>query len=335
MDIFVFLKMLGLKELSEVSTQGHEALIPLATCMALFIALGIAFMEFNVFNRWEKFSTGKFILFKYASIVILITTGCVFIFILFVLLIERQSFTTAIHSIPDFIKTDIFLSILLFQMLFSIVLNMAKTIYDYLGPQAIAWALLGKYNQPEEEDLTFLFIDLKASTSIAERMGHIQYSRFIESSFHLLTESIYQHNATLYQFVGDEVVLLWPTRVAQKTLAPVDLYFNFIAKIEKEHQYFIESFGEIPQFKGAIHAGHVTVTQIRTIKKDIVYHGDVLNTCARILEQCSLKKKDLLVSSTIVEWIQSHARFNASFVMQLALRGKKSETVLHEISTVQ
>lgn len=335
MDIFVFLKMLGLKELSEVSTQGHEALIPLATCMALFIALGIVFMEFTIFSRWEKFSTGRFILFKYSSIVVLITAGCILIFILFILLIERQPFSTAIHSIPDFIRTDIFLSVLLYQMLFSIILNMVKTIYEYLGPQAIMWALLGKYNQPAEEDLTFLFIDLKASTSIAERMGHLQYSRFIESSFQLLTESIYHYKATIYQFVGDEAVLLWPTRIAQKTLAPVELYFNFIAKIEQEHQYFIESFGETPQFKAAIHAGVVTVTQIRTVKKDIVYHGDVLNTCARILEQCSLQKKSLLASSSVVDWIQSHKRFSASFVMQLILRGKKSETALHEICAVQ
>jgi adenylate cyclase len=46
-------------------------------------------------------------------------------------------------------------------------------------------------SKPAEEDLTFLFIDLRSSTSIAERMGHIQYSRFIESCFEVLTDIIY------------------------------------------------------------------------------------------------------------------------------------------------
>ena len=255
MNIFVLLKMLGLKELNEFNLQTQQALLPLSSCMALLVALGIACMEVYIFNRWQNYPFGRFILYKYIIIVLLIITGCVLVFILFALLLENKSFPSALQSIPEFLQTEIFLSVFLYLILFSILLNMIKTIYDYLGPQAIIGALLGKYSQPVEEDLTFLFIDLQASTRIAEQLGHIQYSRFIESSFQLLTESIHQHNATLYQFVGDEAVLFWPARAAKETLAPLKLYFDFISKIDQQSSHFIRSFGEVQNFKADIHNG--------------------------------------------------------------------------------
>jgi len=332
MNVFVYLKMLGLRELSEVSSQGQEALLPLSTCMGLLIALGIAFMEFHIFNQWRSYSFLKFVLCKYSMVIVLITVGCTFVFIVFALFVEQQSLSVALHSIPDFLSTEIFLSVLLYLVIFSVVISMVKTIYDYLGPQAIAGALLGKYNQPAEEDLTFLFIDLQSSTRIAENLGHIQYSRFIERCFHLLTESIYRYNATIYQFVGDEAVLLWPASTAQKTLAPIELYFDFVNRIEQEREHFTNAFGEIPQFKAAVHTGIVTVTEIHTVKREIVYHGDVLNTCARMLEQCNAFKKNLIVSSSIARWLLDNDRFSSGVITQLMLRGKVGQTTLHEIT---
>ncbi|WP_160143765.1 adenylate/guanylate cyclase domain-containing protein [Chryseolinea soli] len=331
-DVFVCLKLLGIQELTEVNEQGRGALIPLATCMGLIIALGIAWLELKVFIRWKSLSFGKFAFCKYGLIILLATAGCILVFIMYLLILEKRSMPEAFSAVPEFLTSGIFLSILFFVILFSIVLNMIITIYEYLGPHAIVGALLGRYNQPMEEDLTFLFVDLKSSTSIAERMGHSQYSRFIQDSFQLLTDSIYQYNATIYQFVGDSAVLLWSTKAARKTLAPLELYFDFTCNIAHNSKYFIDEFGETPLFKAAIHTGLVTVTEIQTVKKDIVYHGDVLNTCARILEQCSLRKKDLIVSSPIAQWTMTSDRFNTSFIEQLPLRGKTSETAIYSVN---
>ena len=330
-DAFVCLKMLGLRELNEVSSQGREALLPLATCMGFMIALAIAWTELKVFTRWRSYSFSKFVFFKYSIIVLQVTVVCIAVFITYLLTVEKYPALKAFQEVPQFLTTGIFLSIFLFVILFSVVLNMVKIIYEYLGPQAIVGALLGKYNQPTEEDLTFLFIDLKSSTAIAERMGHSQYSRFIEDGFQLLTESIYQYDATVYQFVGDSVVLLWPTKMACETLAPLELYFDFVRKVERRSPYFTREFGETPFFKAAVHTGLVTVTEMRTVKKDIVYHGDVLNTCARILEQCSQLSKDLLVSSVIASWLSTSHKFRTSFIVQLPLRGKATETAIYEV----
>ena len=191
--------------------------------------------------------------------------------------------------------------------------------------------LFGKYHQPLEEDRTFVFIDLEYSTALAEKLGHVRYSLFIDRCFQVLTECIYEYRASLYQFVGDEAVLSWKTVDAQKTLAPVRLYYAFADKLEAEREHFMSQFGEVPRFKAAVHAGRVSVTKIRSTKMDIVYHGDVLNTCARIVGECSRLKKDLLVSSTVAQWVQNNAAYSVTLLDNLLLRGKESETAVYGV----
>ncbi|MBD0298265.1 MAG: adenylate/guanylate cyclase domain-containing protein [Flavisolibacter sp.] len=206
---------------------------------------------------------------------------------------------------------------------------MLKTLSEHLGPQALLGALFGRYHQPSEEDRTFIFIDLESSTALAEKLGHVQYSLFIDRCFQVLTGCIYEFRASLYQFVGDEAVLSWKTTTAKKTLAPVRLYYAFAGKLKPERENFIKQFGEAPHFKAAIHAGLVSVTKIRSTKMDIVYHGDVLNTCARIVGECSRLKKDLLISSTVAQWVQSDAEYSVALLDSLLLQGKEAETTIY------
>jgi len=45
-----------------------------------------------------------------------------------------------------------------------------------IGPNVLMNLLLGKYHNPSEEDRIFMFLDMKSSTTIAEKIGHILYS---------------------------------------------------------------------------------------------------------------------------------------------------------------
>ena len=47
---------------------------------------------------------------------------------------------------------------------------------DKFGQGILVNFLVGKYHQPKVENRIFLFMDLKDSTSIAEKLGHIGYS---------------------------------------------------------------------------------------------------------------------------------------------------------------
>ena len=56
-------------------------------------------------------------------------------------------------------------------------------------------------------------------------------------------------------------------------------------------------YGTMPQLVAGVNAGLVTVAEIGDIKPNITYLSDVLNTAARIQDQCERFDKPLLISS--------------------------------------
>lgn len=48
---------------------------------------------------------------------------------------------------------------------------------EKFGPGVPLGFLRGQYHRPKEEDRIFMFLDLKSSTTLAEQLGHLKYSR--------------------------------------------------------------------------------------------------------------------------------------------------------------
>ena len=55
-----------------------------------------------------------------------------------------------------------------------------------------------------------MFIDLKDSTPIAEKLGHKDYFRFIRDFIYFISIALIEYNGRIYQYVGDEIVVSWP-----------------------------------------------------------------------------------------------------------------------------
>ena len=52
-----------------------------------------------------------------------------------------------------------------------------------------------------------MFIDLKDSTPIAEKLGTVEYFRFIRQFIEIVSTALLEYNGRIYQYVGDEVVV--------------------------------------------------------------------------------------------------------------------------------
>lgn len=52
-----------------------------------------------------------------------------------------------------------------------------------------------------------MFIDLKDSTPIAEKLGHQNYFLFIREFIYNLSLALIEHNGIIYQYVGDEILV--------------------------------------------------------------------------------------------------------------------------------
>ena len=62
---------------------------------------------------------------------------------------------------------------------------------------------------PVADNRIFMFMDLIDSTSYAEKLGYIKYSKFIIDVYKELDEYVLETKGHIYQYVGDEVVIVW------------------------------------------------------------------------------------------------------------------------------
>jgi adenylate cyclase len=185
--------------------------------------------------------------------------------------------------------------------------------------------VIGKYHLPEEVEKIFLFIDLKSSTETAEKLGNLKYSSFLIDYFHDMTGAILMSKAEIYQYIGDEIILTWSFANGMKHSRCINCFFDIKNYIELNKDKYLKKYGVYPQFKAALHAGRVSVTWIGSIKKEIVYHGDVLNTTARMQEQCNKHNQSFLLSEHMLQNIVLPEYLRSEFVGELQLKGKQNK----------
>ena len=70
---------------------------------------------------------------------------------------------------------------------------------------------------------------------------------------------------------------------------------------------------------------------VGTIKKEIAYHGDVINTAARIQGECNAYNETLLISQTLLDKLKLH-KYKLESIGDIALKGKESEVKLVSIN---
>ena len=80
---------------------------------------------------------------------------------------------------------------------------------DKYGPGVFIAFIRGKYFKPNRVQRTFMFLDLKDSTTIAEKLGEYEYFNFLKDVFKDVTKPITSAKGTIYQYVGDEIVVTW------------------------------------------------------------------------------------------------------------------------------
>ena len=194
--------------------------------------------------------------------------------------------------------------------------------------------ITGKYHKPEEINKIFLFIDLKSSTTIAEKLGNTKYSSFLIDYFHDMTGAILMSRAEIYQYIGDEIILTWSFTNGVKDSRCINCFFDIKNAIEMNKEKYLKKYGLSPQFKAGMHAGNVSVTWIGSIKKEIVYHGDVLNTTARIQDQCNKYEQCFLISEYMLNNVRLPEYLKSKFIDELQLKGKQEKIKIFGLNSI-
>ena len=202
------------------------------------------------------------------------------------------------------------------------------------GSGILRGLLLGKYYKPGNEERVFMFLDLKGSTAMAEQIGDEKYFAMLRYFYLVANDAIINTHGEIYQYVGDEIVICWKKSEGIHQANCLRCFTAVQDAVGSRSSYFMEKFGVVPAFKAGIHAGVVTTGEIGSIKKDIVYSGDVLNTTARIVALCNSYKQDLLISDLIYNEIKDTSEYQFQFIDNVILRGKKTAMGLWSVKRV-
>jgi adenylate cyclase len=203
---------------------------------------------------------------------------------------------------------------------------------DNIGQGVLLNFFTGKYHHSKEEDLIFMFIDMKSSTTIAEKLGHVQYFKMLKEYYADLSLPIVQYGGEIYQYVGDEIVISWRKKKDKFNTNSLECFFAMKESLSNQSLKYESKFDVVPTFKAGIHLGNVTTGEIGVIKKEIIFSGDVLNTTARIQGLCNSYNVDLLVSEKLINALNLSAYFQIQALGETELRGRNEKINLYTAS---
>ena len=335
-NFFVFLKLGGIQDLgidfSSLSEGFHWSN---ATIAGLMIGISLSVMEFKVLPLLPaRLPCYLVVLARITLFSLSIVLSAALVHTLADLLYYGDSFAQSLSKTRQFIFSTFFLTLFIYLMLLGMSLNFLRAVGNRFGHGILINYLLGKYKEPVEENRIFMFIDLNGSTKIAEKLGHTKYSRFLNKCFIDLSSLLPKYDAEIYQYVGDEAVVTWNMNRLKDHTKPAFLFFAFERLLQRNEKDYLGKFGVPPTFKASINAGPVIVTELGIRRKELAYHGDVLNTASRVLELCNKLKKRLLTTSTLFDAFKKDQSLSINFVSDLVLRGKNDKTAVYGVEMV-
>jgi adenylate cyclase len=228
--------------------------------------------------------------------------------------------------------------LLLYYFFMTLIINFINQVNKKYGPGVVLPLLFGKYRKPQEEKRIFLFMDLKSSTTIAEKLGHLKYSSFIRDCFFDINAMLFRFQAQVYQYAGDEIIVTWPESEGLKDRNCIRFYFACKQQFLNRQEYYISNYGLLPEFKAGVHSGMVTAVEIGEIKRDIAYHGDTLNIASRIQGVCNEYKKSFLASESLVQKLGEEQKDNRQNIRyqplgMILLKGKTKQVGIVSIES--
>ena len=236
-----------------------------------------------------------------------------------------------IQSLIQFISDFAFWSIVFYAAVIVDIALFFSEVSDYLGGGIFYNYSFGTYYRPKKENRIFMFLDMKSSTTIAEKLGHTKYFELIKSYYADMTDALLETSGEIYQYVGDEIVVSWPQSEGLKNNNCLKCFEKINDSIQSAGDIYKSKFGFIPEFKAGLHLGEVTTGEIGILKKEIIYTGDVLNTAARIQALCNQYSSKMLISESLKAQLRNTDGMTITEIGIIELRGKINSMALYRV----
>ena len=206
-------------------------------------------------------------------------------------------------------------------------------ISQIIGGRTLRDWVLGRYHRPRSEERFFLFVDIAGSTALAERIGPIAVHQFLNRVFVLSSDPVDDYRGEIYQYVGDEIVITWREEQGRLEARPLGCFVAIEAALAAAAPDFTRDFGVTPRVRGALHVGPVVVGEVGGRKRDIVFHGDVVNTTARLEQVARELDRRLVLSGQALRRLAGADRYTFEDLGAHVLRGRATPVHVYAIAS--
>jgi adenylate cyclase len=205
-------------------------------------------------------------------------------------------------------------------------------ISQIIGGRTLRDWILGRYHRPRPEERFFLFVDIVGSTMLAERLGPVGVHQFLNRVFTLASDPIDDQRGEIYQYVGDEMVITWTEAAGRLAGRPIQCFAAIETALRVAAEGFVRDFGIAPRVRGALHGGSVIVGEVGGRKRDIVFHGDVMNTTSRLEQVARELDRQLVVSADALRRLADADQYALEDLGAHSLRGRSDPVQIYAVA---
>ncbi len=220
----------------------------------------------------------------------------------------------------------------LFSLALAFVFVFMLDVNSLLGQNMLLNFVTGRYYRPRLEERVLLFIDMEGSTGSAERLGPLAFHRLLNRFMSDLTGPIVSAGGEIYSYVGDELIATWRLADGLAEARCVSACFAALDELASRAPDYVREFGADVNFRAGIHCGPVVAGEMGTVKKEIVFLGDAVNTTARILELCRETGDRVLASADLIDRLELPPEVVKRPLGDLRLRGKGADLALYGLT---
>ena len=200
-----------------------------------------------------------------------------------------------------------------------------EQLLTFLGKDIITKVGLGDSVQ---KDMTILFSDIRAFTSISETLSPSENFGFINSYLETMGPVIRKHNGFIDKYIGDAIMALFPQK-------PSDAIDASIEMLEELYKLNVKrkSKGFAPISIGiGIHTGSQMLGIIGEKERmEGTVISDVVNTASRLEGLTKAYSTALLISEDVLEAVEDKSKYEYRFLDTVKVKGKNKAVRIFEI----
>ncbi len=220
----------------------------------------------------------------------------------------------------------------LFSLAAAFVFVFILDVNGLLGQNVLINFVTGRYYAPRLESRVFLLIDMEGSTGFAERLGPLAFHRLVNRFIDDLTQPIVAARGEIHRYVGDELIATWKLDEGIVDGRCIAACFAAIDQLARRAPDYRREFGAAVTVRAGLHCGPVVTGEMGSVKREIVFLGDTVNTAARIQELCRQTGDRVLASADLIDRLELPRAIAKRSLGDLRLRGKGADLALYALT---